>query len=97
MTTYTINKWDSHRNGVGGDPFYLLDLTLTEEGHSVNLLVVLSTEEQHGSTTQETRCYVINPQDIEDRYRGDRIAYDLMQMGIFQKLREEAIEKWQRK
>lgn len=94
MTTYTINKWDYHRNGVAGDPFYLIDLTLTEEGRSVNLLVVLSSEEEYATGSEEYHCYVINPHDLEDRYRGDRIASGLMEMGIFQKFREETSKKY---
>jgi hypothetical protein len=62
-----------HRNGVSGEPFYLIDFTLWEEEdeEGIDLLAVMT----------EKQCYIIDPENINNKFRGDRIGDELRERG----------------
>lgn len=95
---YLIKNYASHRNGVGGDFFECVWFTLTEDGQSTDLIAVISADERERATRDEWeqwRCYVIDPTDPENKWRGDNIGADLVALGIFDMIDKAADDKWQ--
>ena len=69
-----------HRNGVGGDSFYVVKFFEEEEDR--NLIAIVASE-MRGSA-RELRCYVIDPVDpTGSKWRGDRIYRDLVDAGLW--------------
>ncbi len=65
-----INGVDFQRNGIGGDPFYQVFFTYKERGMiPIDLIAVL--------TDQKTQCFVIDPKEIQNHWRGDRFEKEL--------------------
>jgi hypothetical protein len=63
-----IKDKDFHRNGVSGEPFYLVDFTLYEEDEDeIGLMAVIT----------EKEVYVIDPENIYNKFRGDMIGEQL--------------------
>ena len=97
MTTYTITNWERHRNGVSGTGFYTVAFTLTEDGDTHNLIAVMPDGlREHNLNDGDTPCFVINPADpLDSHWRGDRIAHDLISMGIWQMIDDRNEATWQ--
>ena len=73
MATDTNIKIDGisyQRNGISGEGFYQVFFRFSEKGIAErNLIAVL--------TGDKTYCFVIDPLDIEDHWRGDNFESDL--------------------
>lgn len=71
-TIIKIKSVVHHRNGIGGRPFDLVEFSLQEDGMVRPLLqAVLPYGEREGKDGVE--CYVINPAEPDDCWRGDRL------------------------
>ena len=70
----------SQRNGVAGHGFYSFIIDFTEDGRK-RLITVASMQFYSNNEWIEeldkVNAFVINPADIEDKFRGDEIALDL--------------------
>jgi len=74
-----IHEYAYHRNGICGLGFLLVDFTLFHEDGEDNLYAIIPSQ----ATPNEgdaVRVYVIDPDDIDNKWRGDEIAGLLIPM-----------------
>ena len=65
-----INGVDFQRNGVGGEPFYQVFFTYKKRGmNEIDLVGVV--------TDNPTQCFVVDPKDIQNHWRGDVFESEL--------------------
>jgi len=74
-TTYEIQEIVYNRNGVGGVPFFSIRFKLTE-GKTKNEL--LMTVPDPIADNSNINCCVINPNDLQNKWRGDVIGNDIL-------------------
>ena len=78
--TLRLNRLVYQRNGMSGTGFFVADITLKDRGvPPINLLAVLSTG--HGDDPDGVdpyECYVIDPTDLDNHWRGDNIGVALV-------------------
>lgn len=81
-----LNAQEYHRNGVGGEPFYTVSFTLTEDGESTQLIAVLpSALRDYPINEGGIPCYIINPNNpLESKWRGDRLLMNLIEAGVWE-------------
>jgi hypothetical protein len=88
--TIKLNNYEYHRNGSGGDGFYAVAFTLTEEGESTELIAVLPGGlRDYDLNEGDVPAYIINPNDPLSKWRGDKIARDLIDAGVWSWIDEE--------
>jgi hypothetical protein len=76
----TIKNIEFHRNGVGGDSFYVVEFNESDTGR--DLVAVIASEMRYDDS--EYRCYVIDPSDpVNSKWRGDTIYRDLVDAGLW--------------
>ncbi|MCK9600452.1 MAG: hypothetical protein M0R06_15510 [Sphaerochaeta sp.] len=78
--TLRLNKLVYQRNGGSGTGFFVADITLKDPGTPmIHLFAVLSTG--HGDDPDgidPVECYVIDPTDLDNHWRGDNIGRALV-------------------
>lgn len=79
-TSYTIKSLDYQRNGVSGEGFFYVTFDFKEEGRKHSLIAILPQKYNEDTETHETQpeyTYVIDPENLESGWRGDRMGYIL--------------------
>lgn len=75
-----IHDIEYHRNGVGGDSFYVVQFEEPETG--LDLLAMIPS--QMRDFDEDLRCYIINPSDpMDSKWRGDRLYRRLVDAGLW--------------
>lgn len=72
-TTFDFSSIKYHRNGIDGEGFFVLKCNCNKD----LILTITTTEKDEKEYLNYNNCRVINPKDLADCWRGDRIAYDL--------------------
>ena len=66
----TIDGIDFQRNGIGGEPFYQVFFRFKEPGIPEKPLIGIL-------TGYKCHCFVVDPANIENHWRGDHFESDL--------------------
>lgn len=80
---------ESNRNGVGGEPFWSIRFTLSDQT-LVGIIpysgLVFDDDYSHilGIRKADTPCFVVNPDDLTSHWRGDDISEALIEAVIEQ-------------
>ena len=72
-----IHEQEYHRNGVTGQPFNVVEFTLYDEDVETVDLIAIIPEVEDGD---DEEVFVINADDIGDKYRGDVIGERLLEL-----------------
>jgi hypothetical protein len=73
-------KIQYHRNGVGGEPFYVVKFYDDEAFR--DLIAVIPSSMREDDSDYE--CYVIDPSDpFNSKWRGDVLYYGLVEAGLW--------------
>jgi hypothetical protein len=65
-----IDGIEFQRNGIGGQPFYQVFFRYSEKGMEERKLIGVL-------TGNKTYCFVIDPSDIQNHWRGDNFEREL--------------------
>lgn len=79
-TSYTIKSLHYQRNGVGGEGFFYVAFDFKEDGRKHSLIAVMPhryLEESEAHQIQPEYTYIIDPENLESGWRGDRMGYVL--------------------
>lgn len=78
-STIKVNQVRYHRNGVGGEGFFAVGFTFREDGVEHRLVAtVVASEGVLGEVDGLCQVYVIDPADLDSRWRGDVFAAELL-------------------
>lgn len=69
-----IHEQEYHRNGITGQPFNVVEFTLYDEDVDTVDLIAIIPDGEH------EEVFVINADDIGDKYRGDVIGERLLEL-----------------
>jgi hypothetical protein len=69
-TNIKIDGVEFQRNGIGGQPFYQVFFRYSEKGMEERKLIGVL-------TGNKTYCFVIDPSDIQNHWRGDNFEREL--------------------
>ena len=81
MATIYDGQVQYHRNGVGGDSFYVVKFHDDDAARDLIAVVPSSMREND----RDYECYVIDPSDpVHSKWRGDVLYRDLVDAGLWQ-------------
>lgn len=79
-TSYTIKSLDYQRNGSSGEGFFYVTFDFKEAGRKHSLIAIMPDkyiEERDSYGLQPEYTYVIDPENLESGWRGDRMGHTL--------------------
>lgn len=93
MSNVTIVTTNCHRNGVGGDPFYVITFQHDDSVNPLTAIVPTAVEEKPDNGWAHT--YVIDPTDPTRKWRGDAIYHDLVNAGLWNRIQADNDARWE--
>lgn len=83
---------NTHRNGVGGEPFVVV--TFTHDSHDRPLIAVIPSKynprEGLDFDNGWSETYVIDPTDLSRKWRGDQLYRELVEEGLWDRVTADA-------
>ena len=76
----TIVEKTHQRNGISGKDFMQIKFTYSAKNEPNGVILIAIIPVQNNGEIDPTECFVVNPLNFDESYRGDSFGYEFAKM-----------------